>query len=70
MTKTKVTLTNNEPLTWACECGQMNLLDDLECFECGGDKDDCWDEEDRDRAIWEETKSGPVIIGFRLDHNP
>ena len=39
--------TNPEPKTWACECGQMNLLADRTCFSCAGDKDECWDPDDR-----------------------
>lgn len=62
-------ITNNEPLTWACVCGQMNLLTDHECLACGGQKDECWDEEDKSRAIYRgKPGDGPTdwkLVGFR-----
>lgn len=54
------------PLTWACECGQMNLLSMRECASCAGDKHECWDREDRSRAVFvEDRRTGAErIIGF------
>lgn len=66
----KTSLTNSEPLTWACECGQMNLLDEHECFACAGDMDECWDEHDKARAIWIGMRGGYKIVGFVEDRKP
>jgi len=61
-------ITNNEPLTWACCCGQMNLLTDQECLMCGGLKDDTWDEADRKRAVIvfdpRDPEAKERIVGF------
>lgn len=58
-------MSNKEPLTWACECGQMNLMKDGECFACGGDKDDCWAEDDRKRVVFVD-RSRPTDMNLRF----
>lgn len=67
---TKISLTNSEPITWACECGQMNLMSDITCFACAGERSVCWDEHDKNRVIWEETSEGYKIVGFTEDKRP
>lgn len=44
-------LANREPLTWACECGLLNLITSKECADCGGPIEDCWVESDRQWAM-------------------
>jgi hypothetical protein len=44
-------LRNSAPNLWACECGQMNLRPDRYCFFCGGDREDNWEENDREAAM-------------------
>ena len=39
---------NNDPNTWACACGQINLLIYSVCVACGGERDSSWDSDDRD----------------------
>lgn len=59
---------NNEPLTWACECGQMNLLTDQNCRGCDGLMQETWDADDRKRVVVECDTSDPEakerIVGF------
>jgi hypothetical protein len=62
------TIHNRKPITWACECGQMNLLTDRECRACEGKKDVTWDREDRKRAVIyrrpNDTEDPGTIVGF------
>lgn len=62
-------MSNNPPLTWACECGQMNLMTDRECRDCGEVRDEAWAVEDRRRAIIRRDSRDPEdlgrIVGFR-----
>jgi hypothetical protein len=47
----KSILRDSAPNFWACECGQMNLRGDPHCCICGGDREDCWEEIDREEAL-------------------
>jgi hypothetical protein len=47
-------LTNVEPGTWACQCGQMNLREDYVCCACGGDREEHWEGNDREAVLREE----------------
>jgi len=47
-------LDNNEPNVWACECGQMNLREEFYCRICGGDREENWEEGDREAILREE----------------
>ena len=61
-------MANQPPLTWACLCGQMNLLSDKECCVCAESRDDGWDPNDRKRAVISYDTKDPNarerIIGF------
>jgi len=48
-----VRLTNPEPVTWACGCGQINLLGDRRCRACDGERDESWEESDLDTVEFE-----------------
>lgn len=50
-TKNERHFNDNRPITWVCECGQVNLLTDQTCFACHGKQDECWDEEDKKGMI-------------------
>lgn len=50
---------NTEPLTWACQCGQMNLLGDRTCFICGETRETAWEETDRERFRQEHLRLAP-----------
>jgi len=40
---------DTEPLTWACTCGQINLLSERDCFACPGSRDETWDPADANK---------------------